>query len=168
MHYTQLFRNLREAKGLTLEALATRARCHRNTVINVESGRPVKFKTISRLVQKMGYAADSEDMKSVALLWLESASGIRFSQPAVAAQALEGVNRHQTAVHAATARLQAAALDANLTAEQIDLLIYALRHPDILAILGHIRALNTRLAPDRPYPLADDEDPPELLVAEDE
>src|SRR5690606_41157894 len=87
MHYTQLFRNLREAKGLTLEALATRARCHRNTVINVESGRPVKFKTISRLVQKMGYAADSEDMKSVALLWLESASGIRFSQPAVAAQA---------------------------------------------------------------------------------
>ncbi|MFH1498084.1 MAG: helix-turn-helix transcriptional regulator [Verrucomicrobiota bacterium] len=166
MHYTQLFRSLREAKGLTLEALAAQARCHRNTVINVESGRPVKFKTISRLVQKMGYAPDSADMKGIALLWLEAASGIRFSQPEVAAEAIADVRRHQAGMTAAAAELQAAALDAHLSREQIDLLIFALRQPDALAILGHVRALTTRLAV---YPATAREDADDgLMVAEDE
>ncbi len=164
MHYTQLFRNLREAKGLTLDSLATQARCHRNTVINVESGRPVKFKTISRLVEKMGYPADSADMKSIALLWLEAASGIRFSQPTVTAEAIDTINRHQADVTHAAAELRAAALDAHLTPEQINLLIFALRHPEVLNILGSIQTLTNRLGA---YPLADDDDD-QRLVAEDE
>jgi len=47
MDYMQLFRSLREQRGLTLEQLAKLARLHRNTVVNIESGRPVKFKTIA-------------------------------------------------------------------------------------------------------------------------
>lgn len=165
MHYTQLFRSLREAKGLTLEALAAKARCHRNTVINVESGRPVKFKTISRLVQKMGYPADSADLKGIALLWLEASSGIRFSQPAVSDEAAAAIKGHQSGMTRAATELQTAALEAHLTREQIDLLIFAVRQPEALAILGQIRGLTDRLAA---YPGQDDEEPPHLLVAEDD
>src|SRR3990172_7249498 len=55
MHYTQLFRQLREARELSIDALAGRAKCHRNTVINVEKGRGVKFDTLADLMAKMGY-----------------------------------------------------------------------------------------------------------------
>ena len=74
MHYTQLFRTLRESRGLSHEGLAKKAACHRNTVINVESGRPVKFKTVADLMAMMGYDRNSAELKSIALLWLESVS----------------------------------------------------------------------------------------------
>lgn len=168
MHYTQLFRSLREAKGLTLEALAVRARCHRNTVINVESGRPVKFKTISRLVQKMGYPADSADLKSIALLWLESASGIRFSRPETVREATAALGRRQAAITAAADRLHEAALAAHLTAEQIDLLAFAAAQPELMTILRQIRDLGERLRDDPLAAAGDDEDDDqELMVAED-
>src|SRR4051812_1912018 len=81
MQYTQLFRRLREQKGLSHEALAKLARCHRNTVLNVESGRAVKFKTLARLMSKMGYASNSLEMCSVAVLWLEAVSGVDLADP---------------------------------------------------------------------------------------
>jgi len=80
MDYTQLFRKLREEKDLTLEQLAELAGMHRNTVVNIEAGRPVKFKTIAALMGQMGYGANSPELKSMALLWLESVSGIPFSR----------------------------------------------------------------------------------------
>lgn len=166
MHYTQLFRNLREAKGLTLEALAKHARCHRNTVINVESGRPVKFKTISRLVQKMGYGADSDDLKSIALLWLESVSGINFSREDVRRTAAETLHRHETTVADAADQLREAALAANLTAEQVDLLAFAARQPELIAILGHIRSFGRRNQIENLARPSNDGDG-QLLVAED-
>lgn len=166
MHYTQLFRNLREAKGLTLEALAKNARCHRNTVINVESGRPVKFKTISRLIQKMGYGADSDDLKSVALLWQESVSGINFSREEVRRTAVETLQRHETTVADAADQLREVALTSNLTPDQVDLLAFAARQPELIAILGHIRSFGQR---NQIESLARPEDggDGQLLVAED-
>jgi len=82
MHYAQFFRKLRELKGLSHEALAGLARCHRNTILNVEGRRPVKFKTLARLMGKMGYATNSAEMASLALLWLESVSGLDLADPA--------------------------------------------------------------------------------------
>jgi transcriptional regulator with XRE-family HTH domain len=141
MHYTQLFRSLREAKGLTLEGLAELAGCHRNTVTNVESGRPVKFKTISDLMEKMGYTAQSTELKSIALLWLEAVSGIPFSQPRTEAVALKAVSGYRRSLRDAASQLQAEVVSKSLPAHQIDLLLFAIRHPEVLSILENVRDL---------------------------
>ncbi|MDF3059012.1 MAG: transcriptional regulator, family [Rariglobus sp.] len=152
MHYTQLFRSLREAKGLTLEGLAELAGCHRNTVTNVESGRPVKFKTIAELMEKMGYTAQSAELKSIALLWLEAVSGIPFSQPRTEAAALKAVSSYRKSLRDSARQLETEVINRSLAARQIDLLLYAVRHPEMLTILENVRDLVTTLnaAPDAP------------------
>src|SRR5882672_5081871 len=102
MQYAQLFRKLREQKGLSHEALAKLARCHRNTILNVEGGRNVKFKTIAGLMGKMGYASDSPEMASLALLWLEAVSGLDLADPSTL-----GPARQKLAVYERTASLAA-------------------------------------------------------------
>jgi len=163
MHYTRLFRNLREAKGLTLEALARKARRHRNTVINVESGRPVKFKTIAELMVKMGYAAGSPEMKSVALLWLEAVSSIPFSQPETEAAARRTIAGYRAATRPAVRQLDEAIARAGLDPAQIDLLAFAVRHPGVLAMLENLRRLAADLAEEQ----AGDGAAAVLKVAED-
>jgi transcriptional regulator with XRE-family HTH domain len=141
MDYTQLFRNLREARGLTLEQLAKLARLHRNTVVNIESGRPVKFKTIAGLMRQMGYAPTSPEMKSMAFLWLESVSGIPFSRPETERSVHKSITAYRSTSRHAAARLEDTVAKANLTPEQIQLLMFAATHPDLLAIVGNIRDL---------------------------
>lgn len=158
MHYTQLFRSLR-AKGLTLEGLAELAGCHRNTVTNVESGRPVKFKTIAELMEKMGYTAQSTELKSIALLWLEAVSGIPFSQPRTEAAALKAVTGYRRSLRDAARQLEAEVITRSLPTRQIDLLLFAIRHPEVLTILENIRDLTTTLEADS--------DLPQLEAAED-
>jgi len=159
MHYTQLFRSLREAKGLTLEGLAELAGCHRNTVTNVESGRPVKFKTISDLMEKMGYTAQSTELKSIALLWLEAVSGIPFSNPRTEAAALKAVSGYRRTLRDAAAQLETEVVSRSLPPRQIDLLLFAIRHPEMLTILENVRDLITTLGTAA--------DTAELKVAED-
>jgi transcriptional regulator with XRE-family HTH domain len=161
MDYTRLFRTLREQKGLTLEALAALARRHRNTVINVESGRPVKFKTIAELMQRMGYAKASAEMRSMALLWLEAASGIPFSQPEIEASARKAISGYRAATRPAVRQLEEAIALAGLDLDQIELLAFCVRHPGILAILQNLRSLASELASDPPVRGA------ELRVADD-
>lgn len=160
MHYTQLFRSLREARGLTLESLAELAGCHRNTITNLESGRPVKFKTIAELMGKMGYTDRSDEMKSIGLLWLESVSGIPFSQPRIEAGARKTVAGYRRSLRDSARRLEAEVLKSGLTPARIDLLIFALRHPEMLSILENVRDLMATLNADADFP--------ELKVAEDE
>ena len=152
MHYTQLFRSLREAKGLTIEGLAELADCHRNTVTNVESGRPVKFKTIADLMEKMDYAAQSPEMKSLALLWLEAVSGIPFSQSRTETAALKTIDRYRRSIRQAARQLESEAVGQGLAVHQIDLLIFAIRHPEMLSILENVRDLLASLnaIPDAP------------------
>lgn len=76
MKYTDLFKTMRESKKLTHEQLGAAAGCHRNTVINVETGRPVKFKTIAKLMTAM--KAPKADLAIMALLWVESTSGLEL------------------------------------------------------------------------------------------
>ena len=159
MHYTQLFRQLRETRHLSHEALARRARCHRNTVLNVESGRPVKFGTLAGLMGKMGYAPESDEMRTLALLWLEAVSGTSFSQPGILAAA-----RKQAAVYGRGAQLAArqlaeAVLAAGLTTDQIRLLVFAARQPEVLTIVEAVRDLVESTA--------GDDSVPQLKVAED-
>lgn len=145
MHYTQLFRSLREAKGLTVEALAERSGHHRNTVLNVESGRPVKFKTIAELMAEMGYAGTAPELRSMALLWIEEVSGIPFSRPETETAARKTLAAYGAGARQAMRRLDAATAAEHLTAEEIDLLVFAARHPAALSILAHVRDLSMGL-----------------------
>lgn len=139
MDYTQLFRSFREARGFTLEQLASAAQVHRNTVVNIESGRPVKFKTIALLMQRMGHATDSPEMKSMALLWLESVSGIPFSQSQVKTTALQAIEAFRTPARHAAHRLEQIVANAGLSPQQIELLIFAAQHPDVIGIIENVR-----------------------------
>ena len=141
MHYTQLFRQLRVARHLSHEALARRAGCHRNTVINVEHGRRVKIDTLARLMEKMGYAPDSAEFQALALLWLEAASGAPFSRPETVAAARTHVAACRRESEQFGRRLAVAVAEAGLTADQVGLLVYAARQPDVLAIVGAVRKL---------------------------
>jgi len=158
MHYTQLFRTLREAKGVTIEGLARQARCHRNTVANVESGRPVKFKTISELMVKMGYGANSVEMKSIALLWLEAVSGLPFSRPEAGRAARKAIGSYRAAARQMARQLDQAIAREGLSAENIRLLLFAVRNPDVLAIVGRIR--------DLAFSLSAEDQSPTLIAAE--
>lgn len=160
MHYTQLFRSLRESRGLTVEALSERSGHHRNTVLNVESGRPVKFRTIRELMAEMGYGANSPELRSMALLWLEEVSGIAFSRPDTEKAARKTLSTYGAAASQALRRLELAAAEEHLTADQIELLVFAARHPAALGLLGHARDLATAVA-------AETDASPQLRAAED-
>jgi len=159
MHYTELFRSLREARGLTLDQLAKQARRHRNTVVNVESGRPVKFKTIAGLMVRMGYGKQSGEMLSIGLLWLEAVSGIAFSQPKTQRRAQEAVARYRAPARAAALELEHVLGSGALNAEQIGLLLFAARRPEVLSIIASVRALAVDFSQQR--------DDPELRAAEE-
>jgi transcriptional regulator with XRE-family HTH domain len=141
MQYTQLFRRLREQKGLSHEALAKLARCHRNTVLNVEGGRQVKFKTIARLMAKMGYANNSPEMASLALLWLESVSGVDLADPGTLGPVRQKLAAYDRSLGQASRQLLEAVRQARLDERRIRLLAFAARRPEMLAILESIQDL---------------------------
>jgi transcriptional regulator with XRE-family HTH domain len=160
MHYTQLFRQLRVARDLSHEALAERAGCHRNTVINVERGRRVKIDTLARLMEKMGYAPDSPEFQALALLWLEAGTGIPFSRSETVAATRKQISILRREAEQNSRQLTAAVVDAGLTADQIRLLVFAARQPDVMSILSSVQKLALAGAAT--------ETVPQLKVAEEE
>jgi DNA-binding XRE family transcriptional regulator len=141
MHYTQLFRTLRETKGLTHEGLARKAACHRNTVINVESGRPVKFKTIAELMSVMGFGHDTAELKSVALLWLESVSGVNLTSEQSTEEARRKIARYRATEQEAAQILADNVIAEHLSVDQIRALLFASGRPEVITILENIRDL---------------------------
>jgi len=141
MNYTQLFRNLRETKGLTHDALARLSGCHRNTVINVESGRPVKFKTIAELMSQMGYDLHSLETKSMALLWLEGVSGINLTHEQSTSEAHERITQYRATEKEAVDLLGETIMRKHLSVQQIHALYYAAQNPEVISILENIRKL---------------------------
>jgi transcriptional regulator with XRE-family HTH domain len=141
MHYAQLFRRLREQKGLSHEALAKLARCHRNTILNVEGGRNVKFKTIAGLMGKMGYPSDSPEMACLALLWLEAVSGLDLADPSSLAPVRQKLAAYERNASLALQHLAMVIRKAKLTERQIRLLAFAAQRPEMLAIIESIQDL---------------------------
>ena len=157
MQYPALFRHLREQKGLTHDALARLARCHRNTVLNVEAGRRVRFKTLAHLTAKMGYPLDSPEMTSLALLWLESVSGIDLADPSTLGSARQKASSYNRSASQAATALAETVRRAGLTERQVRLLHFAADNPEILSILDSIQSLLVSTTADTPV----------LKVAED-
>ncbi|MEJ1973635.1 MAG: helix-turn-helix transcriptional regulator [Lacunisphaera sp.] len=141
MQYTQLFRKLREQKGLSHETLAKLARCHRNTVVNVESGRRVKFQTMARLMEKMGYPTNSPEMATLALLWLESVSGLDLADPTTLGQARQKLSGYTRSAGQAGQQLTDAIRRARLNERQIRLLAFAAQRVAVLAIIESVQDL---------------------------
>jgi hypothetical protein len=141
MHYTQLFRKFREDKKLTLDQLARISRKHRNTIVNVESGRPIRFETVRDLMLKMGYPANSQEMRSIGLLWLEAASGISFSQANVESAALKAIATYGSSARHAARRLHDAVNRSALSPASIELLTFAASEPKAMHILELVRDL---------------------------
>lgn len=138
MGYPEQFQFFREARGLTREQLAARADCHRNTVINLESGRPVKFATIKHLMMRMGFAADSDEVRLLALLWLESVTG--FPITADEASRLQGMRQSDFEdLHAELSRRR-------LGREDVELLTFAAGNRKVLSALRAIRDLAEDMA----------------------
>jgi transcriptional regulator with XRE-family HTH domain len=133
MGYSEQFQRYREARGLTREQLAAKADCHRNTVINVESGRPVKFVTILHLMEHMGYRKDSVESRQLALLWLEAASGLHITLADAASLQPDGGHHLHQLQHEITRR--------HLGREDIELLGFAARNRKVLNALRAIRDL---------------------------
>lgn len=140
MGYTEQFKAFREARGLTREALAAHAGCHRNTVLNVESGRPVKFSTVVLLMQSMGYSPDSAETKQLAVLWLEAVTGVHLSvgEARAATRDRAGTLRRLGAV---AQQLQSEVARHRLSRDDIELLAFAARHRKVLNALRAIREL---------------------------
>jgi transcriptional regulator with XRE-family HTH domain len=155
MQYAQLFRRLREQKGLSHEALAKLARCHRNTVINAEGERGVRFKTLANLMGKMGYPSTSPEMASMALLWLESVSGIDLADPSSLNQTRQKLAVYDRSAGHALQLLSETVKKAKLSDREIRLLAYAAQHSEMLAIIESIQTLMHAT------------DAPSLKVAED-
>jgi transcriptional regulator with XRE-family HTH domain len=143
MQYAQLFRRLREQKGLSHETLAKLARCHRNTVVNVENGRRVKFKTIAGLMGKMGYPSTSPEMASLALLWLEDVSGLDLADPAALGHARQKLAGYERNAGQAVQSLLETVRRARLNERQLRLLAFAAQHSEVLAIIESVQDLLT-------------------------
>jgi transcriptional regulator with XRE-family HTH domain len=137
VRYPEQFKAFREARGLSREELAARAGCHRNTVINVESGRrAVKFATIVRLMAKMEYRATSPETKLLALLWLEAVTGIKVTQPEI--PHLKPTIREE---REALQHLQDEIIRQDLSPPDIALLEWAARHPPVMNSMRALREL---------------------------
>jgi transcriptional regulator with XRE-family HTH domain len=139
MDYKQLFKKLRGEKGLTLDQLAALSGVHRNTVVNVESGRQVKIDTLVDLMAKMGYAKDSPEMRMMGLLWLESVSGLKISLADAEAASRKVLATYGTSARNSARRLHEAINRTGRTAEEIDLLVYAASHPDVFTLIEAAR-----------------------------
>jgi len=140
MGYSEQFRDYRERRGFTREQLAARAACHRNTVINVESGRPVRFATIVGLMQHLGYPKDSPEVKRLAHLWLEAVAGVRLGDENAIPSSREATKPNAIAAELSGQRLSRG---------EVELLTFAARNRKVLNALRAIRDLVDDSAPTR-------------------
>ncbi len=141
MQHARLFRKLREQRGLTLDALAALSRRHRNTIINLEGGRPVKFATIALLMEKMGFVADSPEMAGMALLWVESVSGVALSAPEKLSEARQKLTGYRREAQRLAAQLTETIRRSSLDEREIRLLDFAARNPEVIKIIGTVHDL---------------------------
>lgn len=144
MDYTEFFRHLRTEKGFTHDTLANLAGVHRNTVINLEQNRQVKFKTVALLLRVMGYEMESPEMRRIALLWLESVSGIHFSLQEVIREKKKMDKEYRKSKKSTVDLLNTVIGEKNLTDDQLSLLIMAVKNSDVMEILARVASLSSQ------------------------
>jgi hypothetical protein len=104
-------------------------------------GKPVKFATIARLMKKMGYSDDSPEMADMALLWVESVSGVPLAAPGKVREARQKPTSYQRETQRLTTQLAEAIRHAGLSEREVRLLEFAARRPEVLEIIGAVHDL---------------------------
>jgi transcriptional regulator with XRE-family HTH domain len=156
MHYSLLFRQLREKSKLSVVALAEKAGVNRNTVLNVESGRRVRVRTLAHLIAHLGDNITSAEANAVLLAWVEAESGVAITKASVT-RAQDKIVKYSRSTAEATGELVEAIRTGRLKEADIRMLSLVATTPAVLSIVRSICDL---------LPQAD-EDLSELKVAED-
>lgn len=123
--------------------LAKKAGTSRSTVINAEDEKTqVRFSTVQLLLNAMGYGQDSNEMRELALLWLEGETGVRFAGMSDALRARHMmISSEQVRNSDLLESLSNAVAENALTPSQIQLLIWATSRSPALEILDYARQL---------------------------
>ncbi len=154
MTYQQKLRDLRGAS--TRARLARESELNYTTLIKAESAeRRVKFTTVAEIVRALGYPDDSVEMREVALLWLESVSGIRFGADDATQAIRHIVQREEVKNGTLLDALREEICRIGLTQTEIKLLTWAVSHQPAIEILSHARQLavdSPKQAPDPELP----------------
>ncbi|MBK9990119.1 MAG: hypothetical protein IPP19_05105 [Verrucomicrobia bacterium] len=119
----------------------------------------MKFKTIADLMSMMGYSPESPELKSVALLWLESVSGVNLTSEQSTAEARQKIARYRATEQEAAQMLADTVIAEHLSIDQIRTLLFASGRPEIISVLENIRDLVG--SPD-----SSGDEEPALIVAE--
>jgi DNA-binding XRE family transcriptional regulator len=141
MKYSTLFKRYRLEKKLSQGAAARKAGVNRSTVVNLESGRPVRFETVAQIMAAMGYGKESAEIKLLVLLWTEKATGVSFTSAEAASLVHDARRVHGKEVAAAVSCLQNEIEANHLSTREVDLLIFAARHACVIDSLEAISRL---------------------------
>lgn len=146
MDYTEFFRQLRIQKGFTHDTLANLAGVHRNTVINLEQNRQVKFKTVALLLKVMGFDADSPEVRRMALLWLEGVSGIHFTLQEVIREKKKIDREYRKSKKSTIDLINTAISERNLSEEKLKLILKAVEHSEVMGVLECVGAYEKKVS----------------------
>lgn len=140
MTYQSKLRELRA--DLKQDELALKAKLSRATIVNAENeDERLRFSTIAQIVRALGYRDDSPEMRDIALLWLESVSGIHFGVDDASDAIQHLVDKEKFKNKELLATLATTIATAGLAPKEIALLTWAASRPPALEILEHARQL---------------------------
>lgn len=135
MTFPEYFRQLREESGQSYDSLANLAGIHRNTIINLEQNRSVKFKTVALLLQIMGHDENSEVTRRAALLWLEGVSGIHFSLKEVIREKKKMDRDYRKSKKSSIDILTTSISEKNLSEAEVGFLLATVENEELMNIL---------------------------------
>lgn len=123
--------------------LANKAGTSRSTVINAEDeSKTVRFSTVALLMKALGFDKASNEMREVALLWLEAETGVRFegmTDALIARHAI--ISGEQVRNSDLLDELSVAIAVNGLSPSHIQLLTWAVSRPPALEILDFAKQL---------------------------
>jgi hypothetical protein len=101
----------------------------------------------------MGYGQDSTELKSIALLWLESVSGVNLTSEQSTEDARNKIARYRATEQEAAQMLANTVIASHLSVDQIHTLLFASGRPEIISVLENIRDLVGTPKPQADEPL---------------
>lgn len=140
MTYQQKLRALRGDRSRA--ELSAASGINQSTLTKAETdGRTVKFKTVAEIVRALGHRDDSPAMREIALLWLQSVTGIHFSSDDAYTAAQELIEHQKVTLGDLLDALSNVIAERGLSPSEIQLLSWAAARPPALEILSYARQL---------------------------
>lgn len=134
---------LRELRGdLRQDEVAAKAGLSRATIVNAENEQErLRFSTVAQIVRALGHRDDSSAMRDIALLWLQSVSGIQFGVEEASDAIKHLLTREKFRNAELLDQLSNTIATHGLSPKQIALLTWAASRAPALELLEHARQL---------------------------